>query len=62
MYEYECSTCKTEFEELVSLNAADDEVECPQCGQRNSKRKISTVAAGNSTAPNRDCRPGSGFT
>ncbi len=49
MYEYQCSLCGEEFEELVSSTTADHEVECPACEREGSaKRKLSTFATSGS--------------
>ena len=52
LFEFECSACHNEFEELVfSVNGTGD-VTCPVCGESDEKKKISTfaskVAGGNS--------------
>jgi putative FmdB family regulatory protein len=44
MFEYRCSECGTEFEELV-VNA-DDFVECPRCHSAKSEKLLSVFAAG----------------
>jgi putative FmdB family regulatory protein len=47
MYEYTCSHCGEEFEELVTSTTPDDEVECPACEREGgSVRKLSTFAMG----------------
>jgi putative FmdB family regulatory protein len=38
IYEYTCSECSEEFEELVSGNS---EVKCPSCGSPDVKKKFS---------------------
>ena len=42
MYEYTCQKCKTDFEELVF--SSDEKVECPDCGGKRVKRKMSAFA------------------
>jgi len=45
MYEYQCSHCGDEFEELVSSSTPDQEVECPSCEREGgATRKLSTFA------------------
>jgi putative FmdB family regulatory protein len=39
IYEYSCGKCGNEFELLVFRN---EEVECPGCGQKNPKKKMSS--------------------
>lgn len=45
MYEYYCSDCRTKFETLRSMAAADEPVACAQCGAiKHVNRTISTFA------------------
>ena len=45
LYEYHCSHCGEEFEELVSNSTPDHEVECPACEREGGAvRKLSTFA------------------
>ncbi len=47
MYEYTCSHCGADFEELVSSTTPDREVECPECEREGcAQRKLSTFATG----------------
>jgi putative FmdB family regulatory protein len=49
MYEYQCSYCGEEFEELVSNSTPDHEVECPECEREGgAQRKLSTFATSGS--------------
>jgi len=50
IYEYECGQCGRAFEELVSFGA-DRKVACPQCGSRNTARKLSVFAARSAEGP-----------
>ena len=48
LYEFECTKCGTEFEELV-LSARPEalaKVTCPACDSPKVKKKVSMVAAG----------------
>ena len=45
IYEYKCDKCGNEFEEIVSLSS-DCEAECPECGEKKTRRKISAFAFG----------------
>ena len=45
LYEFQCTDCKDEFEELVRSPAAVAEVECPRCGGAHVKRKVSLFAS-----------------
>ena len=40
IYEYSCDNCGDEFECLVFRT--DEAVECPKCGDKNPKRKMSS--------------------
>ena len=44
IYEYICSSCKSEFEQMRPLSQSGDPAECPHC-HKPAKRKISTFAA-----------------
>ena len=48
LYEFICSECEQGFEELVRNHEAAGQVNCPACGGRQVRRKISTFAT-NST-------------
>lgn len=45
LFEFQCTDCKDEFEELVRSSAAVAEVKCPQCGSEHVKRKLSVFAS-----------------
>lgn len=45
LYEFQCTDCKDEFEELVRSSAAVAEVKCPHCGGEHVKRKMSLFAS-----------------
>lgn len=38
IYEYECEKCGHDFEMVREINSADEQVECPKCGKKHSKR------------------------
>ncbi|MBD3170534.1 MAG: zinc ribbon domain-containing protein [candidate division Zixibacteria bacterium] len=40
IYEYNCSTCRYKFEELVSANNSNN-IECPQCKSSHTEKLIS---------------------
>jgi putative FmdB family regulatory protein len=45
VYEYYCSDCRTKFETLRSMAAADEPVECAHCGgSKHVNRTITTFA------------------
>ena len=45
LFEFQCTDCKDEFEELVRSSAAVAEVKCPHCGGQHVKRKMSLFAS-----------------
>lgn len=45
IFEFECNQCHTDFEELVRNSEAASKVECPNCGGRKVRKKLSTFAA-----------------
>lgn len=47
IYEYECRDCREAFERLMPISAQTPP-ECPKCGGRNVKKKISRPASGKS--------------
>jgi len=64
IYEYRCTRCDHDFEELVRLGTQDTEVPCPSCGEHHARRKVSTFAVRGSSSPapsSSGCGP-SGFT
>ncbi|MCZ7662238.1 MAG: zinc ribbon domain-containing protein [Thermoleophilia bacterium] len=44
IYEYRCTGCGAEFEELVSLAAAEQPQTCPECGLPSAERLLSISA------------------
>ena len=45
LYEYRCRSCGHEFVELIKIGTPDSEVECPECGAKESIRQVSAPAA-----------------
>lgn len=43
IYEFECTTCGNVFERLQKLSDADP-VDCPECGKRKIRRRLSAPA------------------
>lgn len=67
MYDYECHKCGHKFEELVFSSAVpDEEIVCPKCRERKSRRLLSapSIASGKGASlnPVRGCNPSSGFS
>jgi len=67
LYEFICQQCKSEFEELVSSQGADDHICCPKCGSHDVRRLVSAVkahnAGGDAGFPSAGaCSPSAGFS
>lgn len=61
IYEYTCSQCGHEFEELI-LNR-EKHPKCPQCQSRETAKKMSAAALKNKSGANdASCAPASGFS
>ncbi len=45
IFEFECQTCGTPFEELLRSSSAISGVVCPDCGSPQVRKKMSTIAA-----------------
>lgn len=43
LYEYDCPGCAQPFEKRVSMSDADS-VECPNCGSKHPKRRLSRIS------------------
>lgn len=50
IYEYICSGCSHEFEELVRSIEVADQVACPRCQNHRTQRKASVFAARSAAA------------
>ena len=46
IYSYHCEQCQTEFTELRRCSEMDAPIDCPECGNRESQRKLSGFAVG----------------
>ncbi len=47
LYEYRCTECNTDFEELVNVSKAENEnyaPPCPKCGSKKTRRILSAAA------------------
>lgn len=42
LYEYRCSDCRREFEDISSFEDRDNKRSCPSCSKQNIERKISS--------------------
>lgn len=50
IYEYVCEKCEEVFEELILGSKAENDVQCPKCGEKEVKRKTSCFASTQSSA------------
>ncbi|MGQ9462958.1 MAG: FmdB family zinc ribbon protein [Candidatus Fervidibacter sp.] len=61
VYEFQCNRCGHEFEDLVSLRDLEEgKVECPNCGSKDVRRKLSlfaTRSTGGSARESSSCGP-----
>lgn len=64
IYEYKCSECHHQFEKLIRVSGADGPTKCPECGEREPQRVMSSFAAlGTSSKSTGSCgAPGPGFS
>ena len=49
LYEYQCQECFHAFDLLRSMKTMNDSVQCPACGSKTPKRKISLFGVGSSS-------------
>ncbi len=65
LFKYRCRDCGEEFEELVSFDKSND-MECPQCGSRQTEKLVSafaTIGGSSSGSTSGSCGSGrGGFT
>ena len=66
IYEYYCPDCSTHFEKLVRLAEANKTPDCPECGEKHARKKLSAFAmsggsAGSSVAAS-SCGSGGRFS
>jgi putative FmdB family regulatory protein len=57
IFEYECRSCRSSFEEFVRSADQHGNVACPQCGGSDVQRKLSVFAARQGAEPQRDLPP-----
>jgi putative FmdB family regulatory protein len=46
IYEYRCQSCDHKFEMLRNIRDNDNDVECPECHERQAERRISLSSLG----------------
>lgn len=44
LYEFSCRACGAKFDMLRRLSDKDEEVVCPECGEKQADRQISTTS------------------
>jgi putative FmdB family regulatory protein len=60
VFDYECKNCGKVYEELVmSSSTPDSAIECPECGEHQSVRRMSAPSIG-SSGPSGSTSCGSG--
>lgn len=61
MYEYRCSECGSQYEQLRRMSEADRDLKCPKCGSADVARQVSACAVRGSSGGG-GCAPGRGFS
>jgi len=51
MFEFHCSSCDNEFEELVLSSAAESSIKCPNCGSPAVEKKMSCFSGKSGSSP-----------
>jgi putative FmdB family regulatory protein len=68
LYEYRCEECGLPFEKMVRFSEVDVQPVCPNCGCKDTRKQISTVAAfgssdsGTGYSSSNSCGSSGGFT
>ncbi|MCX7794364.1 MAG: zinc ribbon domain-containing protein [Thermodesulfovibrionales bacterium] len=44
IYEYLCNRCKAEFMMLQKMGTSERDTECPKCGSKDVKKKLSSFS------------------
>ncbi len=60
MYEYVCDKCGERFSMLQPMSAAREGHRCPACGEKQTRRVMSSFATCGPTASGSGCGPGGG--
>ena len=50
LYDYQCQQCTNGFTELRRSSEMDTQIDCPECGSRETIRSISSFAVGGSVS------------
>ncbi|NLH08111.1 MAG: zinc ribbon domain-containing protein [Chloroflexi bacterium] len=43
IYEYQCPQCGQDFQKRVSFSQADERQQCPNCGTKHGRRRMSLI-------------------
>ena len=64
LYEYTCSKCGESFDKIVRFSEADQIPACPNCGEQETRKKISAGAmiGSSKSGSSGGCAPSGGFT
>lgn len=46
LYEYYCDACGNNFDKICKVNTMDKDIVCPECGNQESRRKLSVFVFG----------------
>jgi putative FmdB family regulatory protein len=61
IYEYQCSDCGNKFEKLMGFSDPNiQSPECPGCQSENTQKRLSTIAAYNSSSAGQASAPSCG--
>ena len=55
IYSYHCEQCQTEFTELRRCSEMDAPIDCPECANHESQRKLSGFAVGSGASSTTTC-------
>ena len=50
IFEYKCSKCGAEFEELVSASDKNKKIPCPECGSKSTEKQLSGFCVGKASS------------
>lgn len=58
IFEYKCSKCGAQFEELVSAGGKNQKVACPECGSKATEKQLSGFCVGKAAGGSSSCATG----
>lgn len=59
IFEYKCKQCNTKFEVLHKSSLNQEEVSCPKCKSKESKKLLSSFSASGFSSSSSSCESGS---